>query len=414
MNNSNLGLFSSTRMIRLLDLWSVKMAIYMLFASYFFWELYWFSQVGLTFIRWHTHLAFPIYFFGFFYFISKKLNFSPKYLKGIFYIFISVFLFEILILLTGVGMTYSEKKFGHFVLHPKNGTEVSYYWIDEPHYLKPLKTKEFSYTRKTNSIGYSDIEWTKKKTEGVLRALALGDSFTEGDGAHADSNYVAHFRRLVKNSNKPLEVMNAGKCGSDPFFNFMNYKYRLMDYQPDIIFQTISTQDLISDIATRGGMERFMPDYELRFQNINQLSKFIYGISFFSRPFFHLFGVSYVIEKAHISDSEKAQISKDVINLIKNYHRISSDNHCQLILIFFPLKEEVLDGYESITKEIMNDLSKDYFTIDLRNFYLKQKTTNGYKEYYWKEDGHHNSRGYKMMAEGIYDAWQKHNKQLNL
>jgi lysophospholipase L1-like esterase len=407
MKNPKLGLSSSESMSRLLDFFGVKIAIYFLLVSYLSWEIYWFSKVGLTFIRWHTHLAFPIYLFGLLYLIFKKLNLGEKYRNSIIYLFITVFLFEAVVLLTGIGMTYSEKKFGHFVMHPKNGTASSYYWIDKPNYLKKLTTNEFSFTRKTNSIGYSDKEWRKTKSEGMLRAVALGDSFTEGDGAHEDSNYVSHLRREITKKHISMEVFNAGKCGSDPYFNFMNYRNRIYAYQPDLILQTISTQDLTSDILNRGGMERFMSGYRLRFQTIHQIPKFIYGISYFSRPFFHLFGISHDLEKSNISDQDKTKISKDLTFLMKEYHRISEKNNCKLILIFFPLKEEVSTGYDPFTKEIMDKMKERYLTLDLRNFYLKQKTKNRYHEYYWNEDGHHNAKGYKMMAQGILEGLLK-------
>jgi lysophospholipase L1-like esterase len=60
--------------------------------------------------------------------------------------------------------------------------------------------------------------------------------------------------------------MNAGICGSDPCYDFMQLKDHLLAYQPDMIIQMISTNDASTDLQLRGGLERFQADGTVKYR----------------------------------------------------------------------------------------------------------------------------------------------------
>lgn len=255
-----------------------------------------------------------------------------------------------------------------------------------------------------NSIGYSDIEWTHKKEKDELRILCLGDSFTEGDGAHEDSSYVSFLRRkLNADYQQPITVMNAGKCGSDPFFNYINYRDRLLVFQPDIIIQTISTHDITDDISLRGGMERFGKDSIVSFTGSPRPNvELLYSISYTSRIFFRLFGYNeLLIQPATPKQSEIIQ--KLCSRLFEDYYRLASDNEAKLVVVFLPSKQQINEGYPPYFLDLIQETKRiQLHTVDLRFYY--QKVANEPSSFYWVKNSHHNAMGYEMMADGILEA----------
>ncbi len=383
----------------------ITILFYFLFVAYILWEVYWYNQVGLTFIKWHTHLAFPFIVFLCLYFILKAVKVPKKAMNVLFGIYLIIQLFEIFAQITGIGKTPIEKMYGHFALSYKLNTKERYYWKDKPNTIKNLKTEEFHFTRKMNSEGYSDDEWKIEKDSSELRILCLGDSFTEGDGAHQDSSYVAFIRRklqLVRENN--VTIMNAGKCGSDPFFNYMNYRDQLLKYHPDIIIQTLSTNDLMSDIILRGGFERFEHNWGLAFDNHDEYNKTLFALSYVSRPFYYLMGYGLEAQKIKYPTAyQKDKMYLKVKDLFVKYSQLTKDQGARLIIVFQPQSDEVFENYDDLVIKLKMHLEKTNCTFDLREYYRQKTNEKTIYDYYWIKDGHHNAKGYNLMAEGIYE-----------
>lgn len=376
-----------------------KFILAIMFMFYAAWELYWYSKVGIHFIKWHTHLffVFVVYFLSLgalkLFKVSKKIVFIH------FMIFIGLFITEAILMFSGINKTPTEKYFG-FYSDGYLDLKQRYYWIDKRYSVKVLQSEEFYFERKMNSLGYSDYEWNIEKDSNEFRILCLGDSFTDGDGAHADSSYVAFLRRLFKIEypQKKISILNAGKCGSDPFFNFVNYRDRLYKFKPDIILQTISSQDIIEDIQNRGGFERFN---QLELTRINQLNQFIYAVSYISRPFFDLF-------KRGNSKSimNKSIIIEKLEELFHIYSNLARKNNTELIVIALPTKTEFNnEQYFPVMRSILKEINFDEM-IDLLRCYLDYSKANSklFSEYYWIIDGHHNAKGYELMAYCIFES----------
>lgn len=386
----------------------IRLCVMIVLVLYPFWEIYWYFKVGLSFIKWHTHLLFPIYIFIPIYYLLIFLKASQKRIRQAFQLLIGIFFAEFLLVLTGLTETRQEKHYGtwKYVTEFENDT-IAYYWMNRPGQLKHLKTNEFYFTRTMNSTGYSDVEWKEKKDSNEFRILCLGDSFTEGDGAHEDSCYPAFLKRKMVSLKAPVNIMNAGKCGSDPFFSYLNYKDILHKFTPNLIIQTISTNDLIDDISVRGGLERFKPDYTLVFRKPNQLIETIYAISYTSRIFFHLAGYNELLVNRwkYIRNSQTDR--KKVKQLFNAYSKLTKNNKTKLLIVLLPNKYELETTYLPYLNTLKNDLlSKGYLVYDLRDYYKDYIMSNNKKieEYYWSIDGHHNAKGYEMMSSGIFDA----------
>ena len=390
----------------------ILITVITLFVLYIVWETYWYYRVSLQFIKWHTHLFFIFLLYILSLGILKLFRASKKIVFTHFLCFLGLFFTEVILIITGINKTPTEKIYG-FYSDGYIDSKQRYYWIDKPHSTKVLQTEEFYFERKMNSLGYSDYEWEEEKDSNEYRILCLGDSFTEGDGAHVDSSYVAHLRRLLvdRYPNRNISVLNAGKCGSDPFFNFKNYEDILYKYTPNLIIQTLSSSDLFSDIFMRGGMSRFGENYTLNMASTPQIRKFIFAISYTSRVLFKLFGFNENLIKSTSFFQHKDKYLKITFSLIKKFRNESLKNDNHFLLVILPEKKEVLDNYPPVFTELLEKIKKEHIDfIDLREYYqhyFGAQVNTEIDQYYWKQDAHHNAIGYELMANGIFEKLSK-------
>ena len=105
----------------------------------------------------------------------------------------------------------------------------------------------------------------------------------------------------------------------------------------------------------------------------------------------------------------KKELDKQVIELFKSYAMLAKKNNCRLVVVLQPFLGEVKSNqysydFSKIT-EALNRID-NLKVVDLLPFYKTQiKNTNTSPEsFYWPLDGHHNGKGYAMMADGIYAA----------
>jgi hypothetical protein len=78
-----------------------------------------------------------------------------------------------------------------------------------------FQTPEFSFTVKTNSLGFRDREFGEHKNARI-RVLALGDSFTYGWGVEIDQSWPKVLERRLKSDGLDVEVANLGKPAGSP------------------------------------------------------------------------------------------------------------------------------------------------------------------------------------------------------
>ena len=248
----------------------------------------------------------------------------------------------------------------------------------------------------TNNEGLKDQNWSLAKT-GKCRVIVIGDSFTEGVGASQDSSYT----KLLSKKNKSLEIMNAGVSGSDPAFELKLLEMRLFKYQPDVVIMSINSSD-ISDFITRGGMERFHADNNLQFKPAPWWEP-LYGNSFIVRSFVN--GICKVDRNLmSAKDIHKAypvalyQLDEVILQASKE----CQERNIRFIANFHPTSNEVrCDSMEC--NPIMQKLqSQGVETFNMLDYYIHHGIDSAHTGlYYWPIDGHHNNRGYAVMAEGL-------------
>jgi lysophospholipase L1-like esterase len=322
--------------------------------------------------------------------------------KIVFYASLIVFTTLELILNSGfLGYkTYSENNAGRYLSFYSNympGNNHTY-WLNGS--VNNQKS-EFQYVKYSNSLGFVDLEWPLKKQEEEIRIIALGDSFTEGDGAHFDSSYVAALRRLLPEN---YSVMNAGICGSDPVFNFKNLEDKLLPYQPDHVLQTISADDIRSDFRIRGGFERFETASKKYFRSRPWWEP-IYAVSYVSRIFFSALGYDQTLQRP-LKNEEEEMLKLLMAEVINKYSRLGQQNGFTISIILLPTIDELCYNFRLFDLTFINNLANQYPNIKILNLgdcYLERSNQqcDSLLPYFWPLDKHHNAAGYQMMAECI-------------
>ena len=392
----------------------LKGLVFSLLALYAALFIYFYQQKGLRIVGWHTHVLFPMYAGAIIYLLiryvaeplsGKRLN--TVLLKWMFLVWL-LFVSEMFLMFFNRQVTSADTGNGYYWA-PYNSKGASFYHIWPPNEEHRLQNSEFDFIRKTNSLGFADKEWTIEKDSGALRILCLGDSFTEGDGADDDSTYPSFLQRQMNALWGKTEVMNAGVCGSDPFFNFKNLTDRLITYQPDIIIQTITDNDIYTDLATRGGMQRFLSDRQLRF-NEPPVWEPLYAVSYLYRLHMYNRGFSNILKPS--DEDDQPYYFKELSTLMAEYDSFCRKHQIQLFWLYMPLKAEKLSKEQAA---LVDSLGTYCSTLNYsrwvnlsacyRSHFEQEK--NGYTSFYWQIDGHHNAKGYEMMADCIATAIQE-------
>ncbi len=357
-------------------------------------------------ITWHMHFfIYPYCIFLLSIILSPLYFFNKKRFKDVLekvvLIFLGLFFVEVLLSITGFNKTFLEKNSNNYVSYRTSINKLYHTWPKNS--LRCLTRDEYSFCQKSNSLGFIDFDWaTLPDDTNKIKILSLGDSFTEGDGAHFDSSYVSRLRLLDKNDS--LFFMNAGICGSDPFNNFVNFRDLLSQFNPDIILQTVSSADVLSDITIRGGLERFNSDGSINFKT-HSLEP-LFAISYVSRIFFSIIGYNELLIRQTISADGEKELNNSLKELVVSYDDLCRKKRNKLIFLLLPDKFELKSAKYNFNFTEFKEFSasKGVQVVDLMPLYLHYLAQNNLKvsDLYWKIDHHHNSLGYGIMAEIIY------------
>ncbi|OPZ97352.1 MAG: hypothetical protein BWY70_01523 [Bacteroidetes bacterium ADurb.Bin408] len=354
------------------------------------------SLTGLVFLT-----SFLILLFPFIYLVKKiSLPFYSRIVR-VYFGFVAVIIpAEIFLRLTAFVPINTEYYYFQYISFHK----TLYHTLNanSTHFLKRI---EYCFPRHTNSLGLSDKEPDAEKKNGDVVILGLGDSFTEGDGAHEDSTWLKFLERdMGYRPDVNYRFINAGVSGSDPFFCYMLLKDKLLRYNPDIVITTVGSD--IEEIICRGGMERFKNNTRAVYPRLNWWEPF-YAFSYTVRLLVHK-GLGYNFLLMSQEDFEKeAQIA---VNQLKEclllYKDLSASGNFKLLVVFYPMKQEIINKKYQYWDELISFAEKENIACaDLLAYYKDSlnMNENNMLDYYWVHDGHHNVRGYEAFAKGVYD-----------
>jgi lysophospholipase L1-like esterase len=320
-----------------------------------------------------------------------------------------IWMVEVFMMIGGIGVLLGDAPWGRYV-----GTEYVPMKTTPLHIWTPdikvhLEKEEFSYERTINSLGFADVEWNVEKPDSTYRVLCLGDSFTEGYGVSYEESYVAQLRKLwQRKGGKQVEIMNAGVCGSDPFNNYEHYRKVLHNFQPNLIIQTISSHDIRSDIAIRGGLKRFnLIPHNGIYRKPFKLWQVLYVTNYSIRITIDVLLKMQNIIIYHLPASSLKKIDEQIALLFLKYNQDTQKNNTKLFIVFLPGADEIKNKryYHDMAPIKKSLIEQGIPFIDLFPCYLSMSDNGALiDEFFWKIDRHHNAKGYKLMAKCIYEG----------
>lgn len=107
--------------------------------------------------------------------------------------------------------------------------EIGWHYLPNTH--EDLITSEFTVRYDINSLGFRDAETQYFKTSSVFRVLALGDSFTFGEGVAYGRRYTEIIERALDN----IEVINMGIQGYGLDQSMLLLEKRGFTFSPDLV-----------------------------------------------------------------------------------------------------------------------------------------------------------------------------------
>ena len=97
-----------------------------------------------------------------------------------------------------------------------------------------------------NSYGFRGSEFEEPKPDNTFRIIAIGGSTTFGSGVEDEFTWPSQLQKKLDglDSEKNIEVINAGIAGSTSFQNYKQIKNKLTSFEPDlfIIFEGANDQ----------------------------------------------------------------------------------------------------------------------------------------------------------------------------
>ncbi len=98
-----------------------------------------------------------------------------------------------------------------------------------------------------NRLGYRGPEITLPKPEGVYRIVALGGSTTYSSATSAEEAYPAQLQTVLRDQYgySQVEVINGGFIGYSSWETLVNFQFRVLELEPDMIILYDSVNDIV-------------------------------------------------------------------------------------------------------------------------------------------------------------------------
>jgi lysophospholipase L1-like esterase len=263
---------------------------------------------------------------------------------------------------------------------------------------------EFSYEVAYNKAGFRDVERDTVKRSGEFRIIALGNSFTEGVGAAADSTWPVFLeKKLRAQCSGNISVFNTGLRGTDPCYEYFLYENRLSKWQPDLVVMCIGPSD-VKFILNRGGFERFGADGRLQYKKAPHW-EWLYALSHTFRYFVReKMGYNEMLLRTSESMNETGKAVGYIEETVHKMMAQTGKRGTKLLVVFFPTSDQVVAG-KTLFEPAIERLNKAYpgQVFSMLDYYRLTGTPSpsDVTRYYWPQDGHHNALGYQNFAGGI-------------
>ncbi|MCP4123542.1 MAG: hypothetical protein GY751_17465 [Bacteroidetes bacterium] len=283
------------------------------------------------------------------------------------------------------------------------------YNVSFPGSKSTISKTEFTYEHQFNNLGLREKDISLAKRDGEYRIICLGDSFTEGVGAPADSTWVAQLElNLNARTGQPkYRCLNAGRQGSDPVEAYFLLADTLHYYKPDMVILAVSSPDLM-DLSKNGGLERYDEFGHVR-QRTGPWWEFLYGTFYTARHIVHDL-LKYRGSFLQPADDPEEMVAAHKIMraTVSKFASLAFEKGFELTVVVFPVEYELEmsrlnHGFDRNCRDMGDSLTPEHRFAFLPPCYVNRMFNEKIapEDLYWKLDRHHNSNGYKLMADCI-------------
>jgi len=311
-----------------------------------------------------------------------------------------------------------------------------------------LQQPEFSYTQRVNKLGMRGREVAIEKPDGVVRILALGDSFTMGKGVEDHQTFSVVLEGLLNESaadsckGKVFEVLNGGVDSYAPVLSNIALRRDFANLSSDLILHNLDVSDLVQEAAYRKAAVRdsdgnivAVPNAGRSASTTDRLHDWINQHLFFTRA------LLYYTSKAMGADEINVRTVATQVNRELVAHTLANDTTprdaqwadifesvgairdfaeskgSKYALIVYPWGHEVSDGewmpgrYVYLNKgDVAGDRGLNVIRrlsaengITLGEMHPVFRAYDGGKKLYFDQDNHWTVEGQRVMAQGLED-----------
>lgn len=220
------------------------------------------------------------------------------------------------------------------------------------------------------------FNYDTKKEDGVFRIVAIGDSFTFGEGVNTKDNYPEILEdKLNSTCSGTFEVINLGVGGYDIAYATERYRIRGLKYDPDLVIWFLKDDDFVdmTDVIVDFGKE------EWEEHNKNQT------VESFQRAI-----------KASYGEFRKVYSYEEILSYAKiNLNRLTEIYDGPLGIFTWEFTDQ---SYKNILYE---------FDQAHQNLFYLGEVTDVYELGHTYPDGHPDAEGYSVIASDVFELLKK-------
>lgn len=99
-----------------------------------------------------------------------------------------------------------------------------------------------------NQMGYRGADIDLPKPDGLFRIVTLGGSTTYSTGTSPEESYPAFLQQILREEYgyTQVEVINGGMSGYSSWENFINFAFRVLELDPDMIIVYVAVNDVVA------------------------------------------------------------------------------------------------------------------------------------------------------------------------
>lgn len=282
---------------------------------------------------------------------------------------------------------------------------------------------EFDYKYVHNSVGFRDVEHTQEKSAGVFRIFAVGDSFTYGAGVQFEETYLCQLEKMLnrqqekKQEKQKVEIIKAGISGYWQEQEYLMLKHFGARYRPDFILVGFLPNDVIGAYNAKAGINvrhGYLMSRETA--KLGKAGVYLYIHSHLLRiclrKYIDIFHRSTSRDKKipaqHIYKPYGAfeQAWENIEDYLEKMADVAIKINAKFAVVHIP-QAGPYPEFKSYPAKRLAEWCKTkhvYFIDTLPAI----KEASKYDTLYWKKNGHCNAKGYKIIADVIYDSLVRH------